>query len=110
MPITGVDKVKKGYKRVFKDIRDKKAVQFITAVNSIGASESKFLAPMEYGTLINSQIMDVDIVGSKVIGTVSFNTFYDAFWDFNTKWPPRPINIIAGPAKDMIAENPYSKL
>ena len=61
MPVTGVNKVKAGYKRVFKDIRDKKAVQFIGAVNSIGAAASKELAPMEYGTLVNSQMMDINV-------------------------------------------------
>jgi hypothetical protein len=104
MPVTGVSKVKAGYKRVFKEIRDKKAVQFITAVNSIGASASKELAPMEFSTLVNSQIMDVDIVGSKVIGTVSFNTFYAAFLEFNPKWRPRPINLKEGPAWNPKAE------
>ena len=104
MPVTGVDKVKAGYKRVFKDIRSKKAVQFIHAVNLIGAAASRELAPMEYGALINSQIMDVDISNNKVIGTVSFNTFYAAFLEFNPKWRPRPINLKEGPATNMSAE------
>ena len=104
MPVTGVDKVKSNYRRVFKDIREKKAVQFVTAVNSIGAAASKELAPMEYGTLVNSQMMDVSKVGNSVVGVVSFNTFYAAFLEFNPKWRPRPINLKDGPATNMSAE------
>lgn len=110
MPVTGVAKVKAGYKRVFADIREKKAVQFITAVNSIGAAASKELAPMEYGTLVNSQMQNVDVTGSKVTGTVSFNTFYAAFLEFNPKWRPVPINIKAGPATNMSAKPHFLRL
>lgn len=106
MPVTGVDKVKANYKRVFKDIRDKKAVQFITAVISIGASESKLLTPMEYGNLVNSQRQSVDVFGQKVVGFVSFGAGgikYAAALEFGV-WRPRPINLKDGPTTNMNAE------
>jgi hypothetical protein len=41
MPVTGIKQVKANMKRVFKDISDKKAPQFINAVISIGVAHSK---------------------------------------------------------------------
>ena len=79
-------------KRVFKDIESKKAVQFVTAVVNIGASESKEYTPIEYSTLINSQIVDVTAGNNMVIGSVSFNTDYAAFLENNEKWNPRPVS------------------
>jgi len=104
MSVSGVDKVKSGYKRVFADIREEKAVKFINTVNYVGAAASKELAPQEYGTLVNSQMMDVRLKGNTVVGTVSFNTLYAAFLEFNPKWKPRPINLKEGPSTNMKAE------
>ena len=104
MPVTGIKQVKQNMKRVFKDISDKKAPQFINAVLSIGAANSKELTPMEYSTLVNSQIINVEILGQKIVGFVSFNTNYAAFLEFSTKWKPRPVSMKDGPATNMKAE------
>ena len=104
MAVTGAQEVRKNMSRIFKDISEKKAPQFINAVLSIGAANSKELTPMEYSTLINSQIINVDILGQKVVGFVSFNTNYAAFLEFGTKWKPRPVSMKEGPATNMKAE------
>lgn len=98
MPVKGVNEVKRNMKQVFKDISSKKAVQFVTAVVNIGASESKEFAPVEYSTLVNSQVTEVDAKPGGVVGTVSFNTDYAAFLENNEKWKPRPVNAKKGTA------------
>ncbi len=103
MPVKGVSQVKANMKRVFKDIESKKAVQFVTAVVNIGASESKEYTPIEYSTLINSQIVDVTAGNNMVIGSVSFNTDYAAFLENNEKWNPRPVSAKKGPAANLAA-------
>ena len=104
MPVTGVNKVKSNMKKILKDISDKKAVQFINAVVSIGASQSKEFAPLEYGTLVNSMFTDVGrLADGSVIGSVSYMANYAAYLEFNTNWSPRPINMKAGPATNMAA-------
>ncbi len=90
MPVTGVSQVQANYRKVFKGIRDKKAPQFIAAVQSIGESHSKELAPLAYGTLVNSTIKDIDVVGTKVIGTFSYNTLYAVMLENNPNWKPKP--------------------
>ena len=103
MPVTGIETVKVNMKRVFKDISDKKAPQFINAVLSIGAANSKELTPMEYSTLVNSQIINVEKLGEKVVGFVSFNTNYAAALEFGV-WRPRPVSMKEGPAANMDAK------
>ena len=103
MPVKGVNKVKSNMKRVFKDIKDKKAVQFVTTVVNIGASESKEYTPIEYSTLINSQATEVNVKGNAVVGKVSFNTDYAAFLEFNNDWSPRAVGDKAGPSANLAA-------
>ncbi len=103
MPVKGVNQVKSNMKRVFKDISDKKAVQFVTAVVNIGASESKEFTPIEYSTLVNSQIVEVDAMPDAVVGSVSFNTEYAAFLENNNKWKPRPVSAKKGPGANLAA-------
>tara|TARA_R100000951_G_C2645206_1_gene182322 strand:- start:186 stop:575 length:390 start_codon:yes stop_codon:yes gene_type:complete len=103
MPVTGVKQVKQNMKRVFKDISDKKAPQFINTVLSIGAANSKELTPIEYSTLVNSQMINVDITGEKIAGFVSFNTNYAAALEFGAWKPVAAVNK-EGPADNMKAE------
>ena len=100
MPVTGAAAVRRNMKRIFKGINEKKAPQFVSAVLSIGLTHSKELTPLEFGTLINSSFMDVDVNSFKgeVIGSVRYLANYAAFLEFRTKWKPRPINEKAGPA------------
>ena len=102
MPVTGVKQVKQNMKRAFKDISDKKSVQFINAVVSIGATASIEFAPVEYSVLVNSQMRNVDIVGNKVVGEVSFNASYAAALEFGVWKPVAAVNK-EGPADNMKA-------
>lgn len=107
MPVKGINQVKSNMKRVFKDIKDKKAVQFVTTVVNIGASESKEYTPIEYSTLVNSQIVDVAVRANAVIGNVSFNTEYAAYLESNEKWSPRPVNQKKGPGANLGATSHF---
>lgn len=103
MPIRGVDTVKRNLRQTFRDIHEKKAVQFVNAVLSIGETESKEFAPVEYSTLVNSIIKDVVVGTNRVNGSLSYNTRYAAYLENNTKWKPRPVEKKKGPATNLKA-------
>lgn len=98
MPVTGVKTVKANMKRIFKDISEKKAPQFVNAVLSIGQAHSRELAPIEFSLLVNSVIRDVDVTSMIVSGTLSYNTKYAAALEFRMDWKPRPPSMKKGPA------------
>lgn len=103
MPVTGASAVRKNMRAIFKDIEEKKAVQFVTAVVSIGASQSKQWAPLEYGDLINSQYQTTTKSGNGVIGEVGFIANYAAFLEFRNDWSPRPESMKEGPSANLNA-------
>jgi len=111
MPVTGAAAVRRKMGRIFKDINEKKAPQFVNQVLSIGLLHSKELAPLEFGTLVNSAFMDVDVNSFKgeVTGSVKYVTNYAAALEFRTDWKPRPINEKAGPAWNPNAEPHFLK-
>lgn len=98
MPVSGVKVVKANFKRIFKDISEKKAPQFVNAVLSIGETHSKELAPIEFSLLVNSIIRDIDISSMIVSGTLSYNTKYAAALEFRMDWQPIPPALKKGPA------------
>tara|TARA_R110002096_G_scaffold144799_2_gene302067 strand:- start:449 stop:841 length:393 start_codon:yes stop_codon:yes gene_type:complete len=98
MPVTGADQVRKNMGRVFKDISDKKAPQFISAVMSIGLNHSKEMQYIEFSTLINSARSDIKKSRSGIVGVVSYNTNYAVFLENNEKLNPRPPSMKKGPA------------
>ena len=109
MPVTGVKAVQKNMRRIFKDINDKTAPQFVNAVLSIGLTHSKELTPIEFSNLINSTITDVDIMDGRVTGTLTYNASYAAALEFRTDWKPRPPSEKAGPAWNPDATPHYLK-
>ena len=98
MPLKGANQVR-GRLRQFIAATDKRALQFINAVGAEAGMLSKTKAPLEYGTLHNSQRFDVRRSGSLLIGTLSYNTKYAGILN-NGKyaWKPRPPDKKAGPA------------
>ena len=109
MPVTGAKALQRNMKRTFKDISDKKAPQFVSAVLSIGLNHSKELAPVEYGVLVNSSSINVDLnpFKSEVRGSVTYFANYAAALELGTKWKPRPIDKKSGPATNMNATPHY---
>lgn len=106
MPVKGASKVRSNMKRVFNDISEKKAKQFVVAVLSIGWNESKEYTPVEYSNLINSVTMNIDTGTTHVTGTLAYNADYAAALEFGV-WKPRPISEKKGPATNMNAEPHY---
>ncbi len=78
MPVVGANKIKARMKSFVSDVSDKKAMQFANAVGSSAAILSKEKAPLEYGTLHNSQRLDVIKVAGNVRMSLSYNTKYAA--------------------------------
>lgn len=107
MPVKGIKEVKANFNKLFTDIHHKKAVQFTNVVLSIGQSHSRELAPVEFSTLINSTIKDVDVTSSGVRGSFSYNTVYAARLEFREDWKPRPPEQKQGPAWNPNAKPHY---
>lgn len=103
MPVTGIKEVRSNMRGIFKDIREKKAPEFIHAVLSIGWNASKELTPIEYGTLINSATMMVNVTANGIDGELMYNTNYAAALEFGT-WKPVSAANKEGPADNMQAE------
>lgn len=98
MPVKNISAVKGRLKLTVSTI-EKKALQFINAVGADAGILSKSKAPLEYGTLHNSQSFDVRQVGARIVGTLSYNKDYAAILnDGKYKWKPRPPEQKAGPA------------
>ena len=95
MPVTGVKEVKAKTKKVFADIREKKAVQFMNAVISIGVNHSKEMTPIAYSNLINSITTDVTVTLGKVEGNVMYNANYALYLNgdetYTPLWKPVPL-------------------
>jgi len=95
MPVSGAKTVKDNMKRIFKDISEKKAPQFVNAVISIGVNHAKELTPIAYSNLINSIITDVNISSGMVTGSVVYNANYAVYLNgtetYTPLWKPKPL-------------------
>ena len=78
MPVVGANQIKARMKSFVSDVSTKKAMQFANAVGSSAGILSKEKAPLEYGTLHNSQRLDVTMTGGNVRMSLSYNTKYAA--------------------------------
>jgi hypothetical protein len=88
--ITGVKALQQNMGRIFKDINEKKAPQFVNAALSVGEIHSKELAPVAYSFLVNNIIRNVDVVAGKVTGSIIYAQGYAAALEFGENWKPRP--------------------
>ena len=93
--VTGAKAVQRNMGRIFKDISEKKAPQFVNAVISIGVNHSKELTPIAYSNLINSIVTNVDISESKVTGSVQYTANYAVYLNgtdtYTPLWKPVPL-------------------
>ncbi len=80
-----------------KRLIEKKAQQFVQSVAITGAGWAKQFAPIEYGTLINSQDIRLMQSVNNVYATVGFYTNYAVYLETNKDWRPRPSSEKAGP-------------
>ena len=103
MPVTGIETVKVNMKRVFKDISDKKAPQFVHNILAIGWTASREFTPVEYSNLVNSVTMWTEVKGETVTGELMYNANYAAALEFGV-WRPRPVSMKEGPAANMDAK------
>lgn len=67
----------------------KKAVRFVNAVMSVGASQSRMFAPIAYGTLVNSQKTSVSFEGNKISGTLGYYVDYAYYLETRENWEPK---------------------
>ena len=110
MPVTGAKAVNSKMKSIFKDIQSNKTNQFVRSVVSVGENNSKQYAPIEYGTLINSTIVDLNSTNGLITGSLSYNTNYAAHLEFGENWSPRPPALKSGPAWNPNAKPHFLRL
>lgn len=104
MPVKGANQIKARLRQQI-SATQKTAYQYVNAVVSEAGALSKTKAPIEFGTLHNSQAIDVRQTGALTIGTLSYNTAYAAILNNGVyKWNPRPPSNKAGPAWNPDAE------
>ena len=90
MPVTQ-NNVKSNLNKFFTNVKDKKSVQFVNGVLSAAGNLSKEKAPIEFGTLQNSQRQEVSVKSNRVVGTLSYGTGgvdYAAYLNFDKNWSP----------------------
>ena len=105
MAVTGANKVKSNLRKVFNDISDKKSLQFLNAVLAGAGNISKQKAPIEFGTLVNSQRIEVSKSNRGYVGTLGYYTSYAGILNNGVyKWMPRPPSMKAGNAWNPDAE------
>lgn len=104
MPVTGANKVKSNLNKIFNNIEVNKTMQFGNAVMAGAGNLSKQKAPIEFGTLVNSQRIDVTKQSGRVIFTLGYYTRYAGFLNYGKDWKPRPPSLKAGSAWNPNAE------
>lgn len=83
---------------VLSNITQEKTEEAIALVLSIGITEAKSLAPMEYGTLINSAFRRIIPKGRSVIGVAGFAVHYAIYLHESETWNNKPPEDKDGPA------------
>lgn len=73
-------------------------------VLSIGITGAKELAPLEYGTLMNSAYRRINPTPTGIQGVAGFVVNYAYWLHERTNWSPRPPSKKAGPAWNPDAE------
>jgi hypothetical protein len=102
--VTGAKALQRNMGRIFKNISEKKAPQFVNAVLSIGMNHAREMQYIEYSTTVNSARTDVRTSENLVHGVGSFNTAYAVYLENNEKLKPRPVSEKKGPATNMNAK------
>lgn len=99
-------KVKNNFAKAKTEIEDR-AQQFVLAAAAVGAKWSKYWAPIEYSTLVNSQRIDTFTFGPHYVASVSFNTRYAVYLNgtetYTPLWKPKPPEDKDGPAWNPLA-------
>ena len=67
-------------------------------VLSIGMTGAKELAPLEYGTLMNSAFRRIEKTPAGIMGVAGFTVNYAIYLHQNPNWSPRPVNMKKGPS------------
>lgn len=95
----GGKQLKQNYNKFVGRMTGPKTKSAMAKVLSIGMTGAKELAPLEYGTLINSafrRIESSDKTG--VRGVAGFTAAYSIYLHQKRDWKPRPVAMKQGPA------------
>lgn len=70
----------------------KKAQQFIAGANAVISARSRAVAPIAYGTLVNSLKTSIKVNGTEVVGEVGYYVTYAKVLDQAPagSWKPKP--------------------
>ena len=78
MAIKGLEAARRNTKKVFEDIRTKKAARTVVEILIAGRSYTLMLTPVDTSNLINSQFIDHEVGTNSVKGVFGFTAEYAA--------------------------------
>lgn len=96
--------VKRNYAQVVGRMAGPKTEAAMAKVLSIGITGAKELAPLEYGTLMNSAYRRIEKTPTGIRGVAGFTVNYAVYLHEKTNWKPRPPDMKKGPAWNPDAE------
>ena len=100
----GAARLNQRYKQLICRMTGPKTETAMALVLSIGITGAKELAPMEYGTLMNSAYRRINKTPTGIQGIAGFGVAYAIYLHENPNWSPRPVNMKTGPAWNPNAE------
>jgi len=89
--------VKRKYAKMVGKMIGPRTESAMAKVLSTGMTGAKELAPLEYGTLINSAFRRIEYTQHGIRGIAGFTAAYAIYLHENRNWSPRPVSMKKGP-------------
>lgn len=94
--LKGVVEAKRGLEAIINDVKGRKIVRGIRASLMLVGTEAAVMTPIDTSNLINSQYQDVNLLGTKVVGTIGYSAEYAAYvHDASGKLKGKPRSSVA---------------
>ena len=100
----GGEQLKQKYSVFVGSMTGPKTESAMAKVLSIGITGAKELAPLEYGTLMNSAFRRIEKTNTGIRGVAGFTVYYAYYLHERLDWKPRPVAMKSGPGANMNAE------
>lgn len=94
--VKGMAEAKRGLEAIINDVKGRKIVRGIRASLMLVGTEAAVMTPIDTSNLINSQYQDVNLLGTKVVGTIGYSAEYAAYvHDASGKLKGKPRSSVA---------------
>lgn len=94
--VRGIRESKAGLAKIINDVKGRKIVRGIRESLMLIGTEAAVMTPIDTSNLINSQYQDVNLIGTKVVGTIGYSAEYAAYvHDASGKLKGKPRSSVA---------------